>query len=190
VTWVGFLRYDWDVFSRISRDRGATFAPQADVNDTPAADEAIDDSPRAAFAGRTPLVAWTDWRKRDSAGLVPHQEYDTYLATPGGPYRQIDPYGGRQLSTFSPAICGLANGDSLVAFQDAGSGQNDIRIRRMRASGRRGRTRRVDDSGRRGGNAWRPQIACARRHVVAAWEDERDGPAQIYAARARVTRIR
>jgi len=154
------------------------------VNDTPAKDEAIDDTPRTAFAGRAPLVAWTDWRKRDSASLVPHQEYDTCLASPGRTNRQVDPYRRRKLSTFSPAICGLANGDALVAFQDAGSGQSDIRIVRMRRHGRRGRTRRVDDAGRRGGNAWRPQLACARRRVVAAWEDERDGPAQIYTARA------
>ena len=60
-TWVGFLRYDWDVFSRLSRDGGATFASQADVNDTPPADEAIDDSPRAAFAGRTPGTTQHGW---------------------------------------------------------------------------------------------------------------------------------
>ena len=190
VSWIDFLRYDWDVFSRLSRDGGRTFGPQTDVNDTPAADEAIDDSPRAAFAGTNPLVAWTDFRKRDSASLVPHQEYDTYLASPGGRNRQVDPYRRRQLSTFSPAICGLSNGDAVVAFQDAGSGQNDVRIVRMRRGGGRGRARRVDDAGRRGGNAWRPQIACARGRVVAAWEDERDGPAQVYAARARLRRIR
>lgn len=190
VSWVGFLRYDWDVFSRLSRDGGATFGSKTDVNDTPAADEAIDDSPRAAFAGRTPLVAWTDWRKRDSASLAPHQEYDTYLGTAGARNRRVDPYGRRQLSTFSPSICGLPGGDALVAFQDAGSGQNDVRITRMRRNGKRGRTRRMDDAGRRGGNAWRPQLACARGRVLAAWEDERDGPPQIYAARARVARIR
>jgi hypothetical protein len=190
VSWTSFLRYDWDVFSRLSRDGGATFGPQADLNNTPATDEALNDRPRAAFAGRTPLVTWTDFRKRDSANLVPHQQYDTYLATPGGANRQVDPYGRRQLSTFSPAICGLANGDALVAFQDAGSGQNDVRVVRMRRNGRRGRTRRVDDAGRRGGNAWRPQLACARDRVLAAWEDERDGPAQIYTARALVSSIR
>jgi hypothetical protein len=190
VSWIDFLRYDWDVFSRLSRDQGASFGPQTDVNDTPAANEALNDTPRAAFAGRTPLVAWTDWRKRDSASLVPHQQYDTFMALPGRGNRQVDPYGAAQRSTFSPAICGLANGDALVAFQDAGSGQNDVRIVRMRGNGRRGRTRRVDDAGRRGGNAWRPQLACARGRVVAAWEDERDGPAQIYTARARIRRIR
>jgi hypothetical protein len=190
VTWIDFLRYDWDVFSRLSRDRGRTFGPQTDVNNTPASEEALDDTPRAALAGRTPLVAWTDFRKRDSASLVPHEEYDTYLATPGGRNRQVDPYGRRQLSTFAPAVCGLSNGDAVVAFQDASSGQNDIRIVRMRRDGRRGRARRVDDAGRRGGNAWRPQVACARGRVIAAWEDERDGPAQIYVARARVRRIR
>ena len=190
VTWIDFLRYDWDVFSRLSRDGGASFGPQADVNDTPASDEAIDDTPRAALAGRTPLVAWTDWRKRDTASLVPDEEYDTSLATPGGRNRQVDPYGRRQLSTFAPAICGLSNGDAVVAFQDASGGQNDIRIVRMRRGGQRSRARRVDDAGRHGGNAWRPQISCARGRVIAAWEDERDGPAQVYAARARLMRVR
>jgi hypothetical protein len=190
VAWVDFLRYDWDVFSRLSRDGGRGFGPQADVNDTPPSDEALDDSPRAAFAGRTPLVAFTDWRKRDSASLVPHQEFDTYLATPGGPNRQVDPYGRRQLSTFAPAICGLPNGDALVAFQDASSGQNHVRIVRMRRGRRRGRAWRIDDAGGLGGNAWRPQLACARGRVIAVWEDERDGPAQIYTASAPVRRIR
>jgi hypothetical protein len=190
VAWVDFRRYDWDVLSRLSRDGGRTFGPQTTVNSTPAKDEALNDTPRAAFAGRTPLVAWTDWRKRDSASLRPHQQYDTYLAAPGGPNRQVDPFGGRQRSTFWPALCGLANGDALVAFQDASTGQNDVRIVRMRRGGRRGRTRRVDDAGRRGGNAWRPQLACARDRVVAVWEDERDGPALIYAARARIRRVR
>jgi hypothetical protein len=135
-------------------------------------------------------VAWTDWRKRDSASLVPHQEFDTYLATPGGANRHVDPYGRRQLSTFAPAVCGLANGDALVAFQDASSGQNEVRIVRMRRGRRRGRAWRVDDAGSRGGNAWRPQLACAGGRVLAAWEDERDGPPQVYAARAWAGRIR
>jgi hypothetical protein len=109
---------------------------------------------------------------------------------PGGANRQVDPYGGRQLSTFSPAICGLPGGDAVVAFQDAASGQNDVRIVRMQANGGRGRARRVDDAGRRGGNAWRPQLACGPRRILAVWEDERDGPAQIYSARAPTRRIR
>ena len=54
----------------------------------------------------------------------------------------------------------------------------------------RGKARRVDDAGPRAGNAWRPRLACAGGRVLALWEDERDGPAQIYFARAKLNRLR
>lgn len=188
VTWIDFVRYDWDVFARESDDAGATFGPEADLNDTPETDEALNDSPQPVIAGSGPFVAWTDWRKRDSSASEPHAMYDTYLARPGGQNVQVDPHGGRQVSTFSPAAC-AAGDDVLVAFQDASRGQNDVRIARVAGGERSGPAHRVDDAGRRGGNAWRPRLACARGSVLAAWEDERDGPAQVYAAVTRAARI-
>lgn len=188
VTWIDFLHYDWDVFARESEDGGERFGPQRELNDTPEADEALNDSPQAVLGESGPFVAWTDWRKRDSSATEPHAMYDTYLARPGGANVQVDPHGGRQASTFSPSAC--ADGaDVLVAFQDASRGQNDVRIARVADGERRGRAHRVDDAGRRGGNAWRPRLACARGAVLAAWEDERNGPAQVYAANAAATRI-
>jgi hypothetical protein len=189
VSWLDFRNYDWDVFSRTSEDGGGSFAPEVTVNDTPSGDEALNDSPRAALLSGGPLVAWTDWRKRDSSASRPHSAYDTYSAVPGGPNRQVDPHSGRQVSTFSPAICSLGK-DALIAFQEALHGQNDIRIVRMLGGTRRSRTRRVDDAGRGGGNAWRPQLACSGGRVLAAWEDERDGPPQVYAAVGSSRRIR
>ena len=189
VAWIDFLRYDWDVFARESHDGGERFGPQLDLNDTPESDEALNDSPQAVLTTGGPFVAWTDWRKRDSSATEPHPMYDTYLARPGGANVQVDPYAGRQASTFSPAVC--ADGaDVLVAFQDASRGQNDIRIARVVDGARPGRAYRVDDAGRRGGNAWRPRLACSRAAVLAAWEDERDGPSQVYAAAAAADRIR
>jgi hypothetical protein len=198
VAWADFLNYDWDIHARLSDDGGGSFGAQRPLNDAVEDDpdtteneqrEALNDSPRAVLGRGGAFVAWTDWRKRDSASLEPHQQYDTMIAAPGGENVRVDPYGARPLSTFSPSACAL-RGDLLVAFQDASRGQNDLRIVRMRAGLRRGRARRVDDTGRRGGNAWRPQLACSRGRVIAAWEDERDGPPQVYAARARAARIR
>jgi predicted amidohydrolase len=185
VTWIDFLNYDWDVFSRASTDRGKSWKPQQLVNDTPDADEELADTPRATFIGNRPLIAWTDWRKRASSATRPHQMYDIYAAQPGKKNVQVDPYGTRQLSTFAPDACG-----ELVAFQDASKGQNDIRIVRMKRGRTRGKAGRVDDAGPRAGNAWRPRLACSGRDVLAAWEDERDGPGQIYFARARQGQLR
>jgi hypothetical protein len=60
----------------------------------------------------------------------------------------------------------------------------------LRGGTRRGPVRRVDDAGDRGGNAWRPRLGCWGDRVVAAWEDERDGPAQVYSARSTLSRLR
>ena len=207
VAWLDFRNYDWDVFSRESGDGGQSFAAERQVNDAPsdpgagdAENEALDDTPRAVFiAGRMrqgsrivrtslPFVAFTDWRKRASAETTPHSLYDTYVASPGGRNRQVDRHGGRQVSTFAPAVCPAGRG-LLVAYQDAARGQNDVFVTRVSAALERGRPWRVDDAGRRGGNAWRPQLACSAGRVLAAWEDERDGPPQIYTGIARAARL-
>lgn len=192
VAWIDFLNYDWDVFARSSADGGQSWGAQRLVNDTPPEDESISDSPRALISGGRELVAWTDFRMRDSSATRPHQMYDTYIAEVGGPNAQVDPYGRKQVSTFSPDACATGKrgkGGALVAFQDASRGQNDVRAALVDGAGEAGRAFRVDDAGRRGGNAWRPRLACGKRGAVALWEDERDGPAQIYFARARLGKL-
>ena len=190
VTWIDFVRYDWDVFARESPAGGASFADQRGVNDTAEDAEALNDSPDAALGGSKPFVAWTDWRKRASAETTPHQQYDIDLATPGAANVQADPYGARPVSTFAPSLCATSSDDALIAFQDASRGQNDVRVVHVRGGTRRGSARRVDDAGGRGGNAWRPRLGCWGDSVVAAWEDERDGPAQVYAAVSTIRRLR
>ena len=190
VSWIDFLNYDWDVFSRLSPDGGNTWRGQQVVNDTPDEDEELADTPRAALTGKSALVTWTDWRKRSSSATKPHPMYDIYLSAPGEDNVQIDPYGGKQLSTFSPDICRVGRRDALVAFQDASKGQNDVRAAYVKRGRKRGRPRRVDDGGPRAGNAWRPRLACSGKRVLALWEDERDGPAQIYFARTTIGRLR
>jgi hypothetical protein len=200
VTWIDFLRYDWDVFARESRDGGGTFEDQRDVNDTPeddaagggsaTGDEALNDVPEAALGGTKPFVAWMDWRKRDSAARTPHQQYDVFVSSPGAKNVQADPYGSKPVSTFAPSICATGGDDALIAFQDASRGQSDIRVVHMRGGTRRGAARRVDDAGDRGGNAWRPRLGCWGDRVIAAWEDERDGPPQIYVASTSARRLR
>jgi hypothetical protein len=189
VTWIDFLNYDWDVFSRASADGGGSWKDQKLVNDTPDEDEELADTPRAALWRTGDLIAWTDWRKRASSATKPHQMYDIYMARGGGKNVQVDPYGTRQLSTFSPDVCAVGRRDALVAFQDASKGQNDVRAVYVRG-GKRGRARRVDDAGPRAGNAWRPRVVCSGDRVIAAWEDERDGPAQIYFGLSSVSRLR
>ena len=190
VTWLDFLRYDWDVFARESVDGGQTFADQRDVNDTPADDEALNASPEAALGGTKPFVVWTDWRKRDSAANTAHQQYDIFVAPPGAPNVQAYRHGTRPVSTFSPSLCATARDDALVAYQDASRGQNDVYAVHLRGGTKRGPARRVDDAGDRGGNAWLPRLGCWGDRVVAAWEDERDGPAQVYSAVSTVSRLR
>ena len=186
VTWLDFLNYDWDVFSRVSTDAGGSWQDQKLVNDTPEADEELADTPRADLSAGRDLIAWTDWRKRGSSATKPHQMYDVFVSAPGEKNLHADPYGTDQLSAFSPDICG-----ALVAFQDASDGENDIRVVRLKSRGRkRGRAYRVDDIGDRGGNAWRPRIACSGGSALVAWEDERDGPPQIYYGRTTLSRLR
>ena len=55
-----------------------------------------------------------------------------------------------------------------------------VRAVAMRGGVKRGRARPISDAGVRGGNAWRPRLACGRGRVVAVWEDERDGPPRLY----------
>jgi hypothetical protein len=186
VTWLDFLNYDWDVFSRRSVDEGESWSDQRVVNDTPEDDEELADTPRASLGPRHDFIVWTDWRKRDSSATQPHQMYDVYMSADGGENEQVDPYGAKQRSTFSPDVCAAGRRHAVVVFQDASRGQNDIRA----VHTGRGRPRRVDDGGARAGNAWRPRLACSGRRVVVLWEDERDGPAQIYFARAKLRRLR
>jgi hypothetical protein len=173
------------VFSSLSVNGGASFGKPARVTSDSADQEELADSPSPALpTGRgKPLIAWTDWRKRDSSGTKPHQEYDTYVATPGGKNRQVDPHGGKQVSTFAPSICLSGRGRATIAFQDASSGRNVIRGRTVRNEGsKRGRTRLISDGGARAGNAWRPQLACSGGRAVVVWEDERDGPPRLYSS--------
>jgi hypothetical protein len=191
VSWIDFLNYDWGVFSRQSSDGGATFGSQIRVTDNTEGNnqqEELADSPDPLVLP-SPFVTWTDWRKRDSAQTKPHQEYDIYAATPGGANHQIDPYGGRQVSTFSPSACATA-GDALVAFQDASSAQSVIRLVRVHDGHRSGLAWRVDDGGAGAGDSWRPRLACAQGLATAVWESERDGPHQIYSAVAPIRRLR
>jgi hypothetical protein len=173
VSWVDFRAYKWDVYARLSRDHGETFAPQVRVNDSPDADEALDDTPRSSFAHGDPFVAWTDFRKRDSP--LPHPLYDIAGAVPGQPDRLLDGDGGAQIDAFAPALVTLRRGGEGIAYESHRGATADIVAGRLG-----GRLRRVDDAGARDVNSWRPAIARSARRVVVAWEDDRDGPSNIF----------
>ncbi len=195
-TWIDFVNYDWGVFARESSNRGATFGPQRRVTDNREGDpsagkqqEELADSPDPVLAHRSGLIAFTDWRKRNSAANRPHQEYDIRVAgASGGRNRQVDSYGRTQASTFAPSAC-PAPGGAYVVFQDAGTPQSRIRLVHVRRIRRRGHAIRVDDGGTAAGDSWRPRLACSGRQVLVVWETERDGPNQIYAAFAPTSRL-
>lgn len=191
VTWVDFRGYDWDVSARESGDGGASFGAERTVNPTPEDVEALDDTPRAALTrtGR-PLVAYTDWFKDARSFAAPSSLYDTRLAGLTEQPVQADDHGPRHVSTFAPALADTAAGDALVAWQDAATGVAKVRLARVRAgTGARGRVLRVDDGGAAQVNRSRPAIALAGTRAVVAWEDERDGPPQLYAGRVTVSRV-
>jgi hypothetical protein len=179
------MHYDWDVLSRLSHNGGDDFAKQVDSNLEPKDVEDLSDSPKPLFTKAGPLIAWTDFHKRDSVDKV-HPLYDTYLAAPGKQPTQVDPYGGKQVSTFWPSACAHGK-DANVAFQDSATGVPAVRITRVRGGTKRGHAFPVSDTT---AGAYRPAIACSGRYFVAAWEDTRTGPTRIYATAGTLTRIR
>lgn len=185
VSWIDFVHYDWDVFSRLSHDGGDAFEKPVDSNPEPKDVENLSDSPKPLFTTGGPLITWTDFHKRDSVDKV-HPLYDTYLAAPGKPPLQVDPYGGKQVETFWPSACGYSK-DAFVAFQDSATGVPKVRITRVRAGTTRGHAFPLSDTS---AGAYRPSIACSGRYFAAAWEDTRTGAARIYATAGSLTRIR
>jgi hypothetical protein len=186
-TWTDFRNYQWDVFARTSTDAGASWGQEERVNDTPSSDEALEDTPRAAWTRTGPLIAFTDWAKSADSATTASPLYDVDVSVPGGNNLEVDGRRGAHVDAFAPAIVAAGSG-AVVAWQDHLHGPGDIYAARVTAS-RPGKPARVDDSGRMGWNQWRPALALSRGRVVAAWEDERDGPTQIFFARAPLRRI-
>ncbi len=197
VAWVDFRSYDWRPYLRESSDGGGSWGPERPLSDAPLpspenAEESLDDAPSVALGPDGPRVAWVDFRKRASSARRPHQLYDVYLGSPGRASAQVDPWGSGQLDSFNPAAVLARGGGLLVAWQDAARGISDVRLRRVDAAGRvSGGSVLVDDRGAGTTNAWRPALATlGGDRVLAAWEDERDGPRQIFAATASAASVR
>jgi hypothetical protein len=187
-TWIGFGTYAWDAVARSSDDGGATWGPEQQVNDTPAGAEALEDTPRAALlSDGSPLVAYTDWAKQADPATKASALYDVVVSRPGGKHVQIDGRGDAHVAAFAPALMPAGSG-AVAAWQDHAAGPGDVFAARLR-DGRWSRPVRLDDTGIAGVNQWRPALAMSGSSVVAAWEDERDGPAQIFLARAPLPRI-
>ncbi|MEO6496066.1 MAG: nitrilase-related carbon-nitrogen hydrolase [Solirubrobacteraceae bacterium] len=188
LTWIDFRDYEWNVYARPSTDGGESWGDERQVNDTPDADEALEDTPRAALLRGGPLVTYTDWASLNRAPLEPSALYDVAVGAPGQAQIRADGSRGRHVEAFAPAIA-AAGKSALVAWQDHRGGDGDILATRATTS-EAGKPVREDDSGKRGWNQWRPALTVTRGAVLAAWEDERDGPAQIFFARARAGRLR
>jgi predicted amidohydrolase len=178
VTWSDFRSFQWDVYSRFSEDRGESFQPQVRVNDTPADQEALNDTPQAGFLKSDPFVVWTDFRKT----TTPQESslYDIFGAVPGQPNRRLDADGDGQVDAFAPASVGLPDGRLAIVWQSHRGPTADIAMRVLR----NGERIRVDDAGTRNVNSWRPSIASLRHgRAIVAWEDDRDGPSNIFVSR-------
>jgi hypothetical protein len=78
------------------------------------------------------------------------------------------------VDAFWPAV--PSGGAPYVAWQDMRHGVGTIRLARLGK-----RVRRVSVT--HAGNAWRPAIAVSGKKAIVAWEDDRDGPSQIYVRR-------
>jgi hypothetical protein len=173
VSWIDFRTYDWRVYARQSSDGGATFGAERAVTDTPAGQEALDASPRS-IAG-TARVAYTAWAKSGASAHRPSSLYDIRIGSPGGRSKRVDGDGARSLNAFAPAAAG-----HYVAWQEMARGTGEIWLARLGS-----KVRRVRVAAARRGNRWRPALALSRSRAVVAWEDDRDGPSQIYVRRVR-----
>ncbi|MFL5844825.1 MAG: hypothetical protein ACJ762_09040 [Solirubrobacteraceae bacterium] len=182
LTWTDFRDYEWNAYARASGDGGTTWAAERIVNDTKDADEAIEDTPRAALLRGGTLVAYTDWASLNAAPREPSALYDIAVAEPGKGSRRIDGTGGAHVEAFAPAVA-AAGRTAVVAWQDHRDGTGDIYAARVSGASA-GKPVRVDDTGTKGWNQWRPAVTVSGRFVIAAWEDERDGPAQVFFSRA------
>lgn len=177
VAWSDFRNYQWDVYARVSEDRGDSFSPQVKVNDTAEGLEALNDSPQAAILRGDPYVAWTDFRKRDDPGVSPL--YDIFGARVGQANQRLDRDGRGQRNAFSPAAAQVKPGGVAVAWQSHRRPTADVVATLVG-----GDRVRVDDAGGANVNSWRPAIAdLPGNNVIVAWEDDRDGPRNIFMRR-------
>lgn len=192
VAWLSFKTYDWRVYARRSINNGTSFVGGVQpVGHGPVDRESLDDEPDVAVDGRAARIAFTDFTAEPATGedLAPNRSYDIALAAPGGRATQVDDRAGRPVATFSPAQADLGAGRSVVAWQDHADGVARIRAAPVSRLGRRrGPTLRVD-GGPPGSNAWRPAATLSGERALVAWEDERDGPSQVYVASAPVGRL-
>ena len=166
VAWTDFRSYDWRIRAAESADGGRSFAAPRGRETTPRRLEALDDTPRAAYAGSRLRVAWTRYARSEDP--LPNPLYDVVVDG-----RQVDGDGRAQVDAFAPALA-----PPFVAWQDHPRGAAVVRVRRLG-----GRVHRVQDAGARG-NAWRPALVRAGGRLVVAWEDARGGAPRIYVAGA------
>ncbi len=177
ITWADFRNYKWDIYARVSEDRGDSFSPQVRVNNSADEVEALNDSPQAAILRGDPYVAWTDFRKRTDSGISPL--YDIFGARVGQVNERIDKDGRGQRNAFSPSATQVRGGQVGVAWQSHRRPTADIVATLIG-----GDRVRVDDAGGSNVNSWRPAIAdLPGNNVIVAWEDDRDGPRNIFKRR-------
>ncbi|HYY05700.1 MAG TPA: sialidase family protein, partial [Candidatus Limnocylindria bacterium] len=192
-TWADFRNYNWDIFLARSDDGGATWGPNARVDDFPDL-ERLDERPSLAVDRRGPLhVVWTDLRAREPDTNIFYARSDDRGAT-FAPNRQLDDSRvgfdadhDTPTNQWHPSLA--ADHRALfVAWQDDRLGNDDIFFTTSFDGGATfAPVERVDDTGAGPSEQSRPSLALARRGTrrvcYVAWEDDRDGTSAIYLAR-------
>lgn len=192
VAWVDFERYNWDVHAAASEDGGRSFAPAVRVDDFPAL-ERINGHPAVAVDRGAVHVAWTDLRAREPDTNV------FYAASADGgrsfsANRRLDDADvGVDLDRAVPTNqwdpdLAADHGRLFAVWQDDREGNDDVYFTTGdAAAGTFAPSERVDDTGDGPSAQTGPRLAIARHgrrrvcHVV--WQDDRDGPSAVYAAR-------
>ncbi len=193
VAWADFRNYNWDVFLARSDDGGFAFGANVRVDDFPGTERLNERPVLAADRAGHVHVAWTDLRAREADTNV-FSARSTDRGATFAPSRQVDdsrigfdPDRDTPTNQWHPGLA-FDDGHLFVAWQDGRLGNNDVFFATGEdATGVFTAAERVDDTGSGASEQTRPSLAVggrrARRTCYVAWEDDRNGDADIYLAR-------
>jgi hypothetical protein len=196
VAWADFRNYNWDVFMSESTDGGLTFGPNMQINDGVCDQvvteqcERIDERPSLAVDKWGAVhAAWTDLTEREPDTNIFYAVREAG-ATAFSANKQLDdskagfrPDVDTPTSQWHPSLV-ASHHRLFAAWQDNRLGNNDIFFTSSENGGVSFRpSERVDDTDDGVSEQTSPQLALANGRCYVAWEDNRNGTSDIYAAR-------
>jgi hypothetical protein len=198
VAWADFRNYNWDVFMAQSNDGGQTFGANVQVNDgvceqvTPELCERLHERPTLAVDPWGAVhAAWTDLSEREPDTNILYASRENGSAAFGANHQLDDSKEGfsadidTPTSQWHPSLVPVRH-RLFAAWQDNRQGNNDIFFTTSPNGGVTFRpSERVDDTGAGASEQSHPQLAWARGYCYVAWEDDRNGTSDIYAAARR-----